>query len=92
MNSPPLKERQKPPLPYRWSLISDTQNKILKDLVTQPKFADRPLILMDVDSVTALRANSHASANDCLHYSRPGPAAYWVEHLINIVRASNLIE
>ncbi|CAI5975703.1 unnamed protein product [Closterium sp. NIES-64] len=80
----PLKKRQDPGiLPYNWDKFA-RQNKLAEVIVKRYGAA-----YMDVDSMTALRADGHkefvpaVNKVDCLHYCHPGPLDGWVEHLYN---------
>lgn len=79
----PLHERQDPStLPFYWGEFVE-QNKVAKELVARHDY-----VYMDVDTMTALRADGHKgwredNITDCLHYCTPGPLDVWPQHLYN---------
>ena len=84
----PLSHRQDPsllPPAWNWDKFA-VQNERAKGFV-----GDYGALYMDVDTMTALRADGHLGTNlagitDCLHYCNPGPMDTWVRMLHNILR------
>ncbi|CAB1104360.1 unnamed protein product [Ectocarpus sp. CCAP 1310/34] len=66
---------------YLWSTFGD-KNKLLEEAFVA---AHGSWTLLDAYSPTILRADSHPSANDGLHYCVPGPIDNWVVLLYNIL-------
>lgn len=87
----PLKGRQDPAnLPYNWGKFRE-QNERARGIVEA-----LGIVYMDVDTMTALRADGHKgfwpelNLMDCLHYCHPGPIDSWVELLYNILKKLKL--
>jgi hypothetical protein len=64
---------------YDWNLF-DRYNGIAKSSLTDIR-SDVTVHYLNVYNMTVLRPDSHAAANDCLHYTLPGPVDFW-NHLL----------
>ena len=71
---------------WKWDKF-EYQNKLIRNLILQ---YHPYIIFMDVSHSTALRADSHKSANDCLHYCVPGPIDHWVTKMVDILNVLNV--
>ncbi|CBN79344.1 conserved unknown protein [Ectocarpus siliculosus] len=71
---------EKGPPEFEWTTILD-KNTLLEEAFE----ATHGWTLLDAYSPTILRADSHASATDGLHYCLPGPIDHWVVLLYNIL-------
>ncbi|CAB1096144.1 unnamed protein product [Ectocarpus sp. CCAP 1310/34] len=71
----------KGPPRYKWTTFGD-RNKLLEEAF---EATNGGWTLLDAYSPTILRADSHASATDGLHYCLPGPIDHWVVLLYNIL-------
>ncbi|CAN0128968.1 unnamed protein product [Ectocarpus fasciculatus] len=71
---------EKGPPEFEWTTIRD------KNTILEEAFDDASgWTLLDAYSPTILRADTHASATDGLHYCLPGPIDHWVVLLYNIL-------
>ncbi|CAM9583244.1 unnamed protein product [Ectocarpus sp. 12 AP-2014] len=66
---------------YEWTTFRE-KNKLLEEAF---KATHGGWTLLDAYSPTIVRADSHASAKDGLHYCVPGPIDHWVVLLYNIL-------
>jgi hypothetical protein len=67
---------------YHWDNMP-LKNRLMEDLIN----VDFPeVIYLDVTTSTLLRADSHMSEKDCLHYCIPGPIDNWVYQTISAIK------
>lgn len=64
---------------YDWNLF-DAYNRVAKRNLNDIQ-RDVYAHYLNVYNMTVLRPDSHVAANDCLHYSLPGPIDFW-NHLL----------
>ncbi|CAM9165023.1 unnamed protein product [Hapterophycus canaliculatus] len=73
------------PEEYGWNTF-DLRNEILEKSFTGSGSSWK---LLDAYTPTLLRADSHRTLEDCLHYCLPGPLDLWASLLYNLLVAEN---
>ena len=65
---------------YDWNLF-DSYNRYAKEKMERDLSSKVTGHYLNVYNMTVLRFDQHVAANDCLHYTHPGPIDYW-NHLL----------
>lgn len=82
---PDAEYMKEPQFTYKWFAFK-SQNALVHRLI-ETKFPQ--VLQVNIFNATLLRADSHPSADDCLHYCIPGPIDEWLVFVFNaIVRGS----
>lgn len=74
-------------LPYHWDTFHH-QNALVRELLSSQPQLQLNTHIVDVQPQTAMRADSHESSEDCLHYISPGvPETAWATLTYNVMAA-----